>query len=135
MKKFSLARALIFVLMAQPAVAQKLLPATSEDIDAFDVQVSKQMKKSAPSTGKSQNSSADFGGAVVEEAKKLKESTPDSSKNFGQWVSGQRRRADQGQASVQGAAGAGNSGNGNGAANSQAGQAPGNSGGKGKKKK
>jgi len=100
----------IFALTAQPAVAQTLIPATSEDINEFDRQVSEQLKRSQKS-GKS-----NFGSQVSEEAKKLKDAGGDAKKEFGKWVSGERKKADQGRPSAasagrgNSAAGSGNSG-------------------------
>lgn len=113
----------LVALIAQPVLAQTLIPATSEDISEFDRQVAEQIKKSAGS--KSDKAKTNFGSEISAEAKKLKDS--DQGKDFGKWVSGQRKKADQGRPSAAGGgAGAG-----------QGSTAPGKSGsspGKGKNK-
>lgn len=102
----------IFVLSAQPAVAQTLIPATTEDINDFDRQVSEQLKRSK----KDKAAKSAFGSQVSEEAKKLNEAGGDAKKEFGKWVSGERKKADQGRPSAAGTqrgnsgGGAGNSG-------------------------
>jgi len=99
-------RLLSFVILAalitQPVMAQTLIPATSEDINEFDRQVSEQLKRSG---AKKEN----FGQQVSEEAKKLKDAAPEQGKDFGKWVSGQRKKADQGRPSAEGGIGAGRS--------------------------
>lgn len=93
---------ILAALITQPVMAQTLIPATSEDINEFDKQVSEQLKRSG---AKKDN----FGQQVSEEAKKLKDSTTDQGKDFGKWVSGQRKKADQGRPSAEGGIGAGRS--------------------------
>src|SRR5687768_16185901 len=88
----------------QPVLAQTLIPATSEDINAFDRQVAEQLSKS-----KSKSDKSTFGAKVSEEAKRLKDAGADKGKEFGKWVSSQRKKADQGRPSAQGSAGSGNS--------------------------
>ena len=95
---------LLLALMTPPALAQTLIPATSEDINDFDRQVSEQLKKSNVKKDKS-----NFGAVVSEEAKKLKDAGADKGKDFGKWVSGQRKNADQGRPSAQGSVGSENS--------------------------
>lgn len=104
----------IVAFAAQPAVAQTLIPATSEDINEFDRQVSEQLQRQQ---GKG---AAKFGAQVSEEAKKLNENAgANSKKEFGKWVSGERKKADQGRPSSAGSA------------SSASGGARGNSAGKG----
>jgi len=100
MSKFLLSLVLIFA--ALTLNAQELVPATSEDIQEFDRQISKKAKTERPSN---------FGSEVSAEARKLKDQSKDSRNEFGQWVSSQRKKSDQGQPSASGSA---NSGNGKG---------------------
>lgn len=114
---------ILAALITQPVLAQTLIPATSEDINEFDRQISQQLKKSA--NGKSAKSKTGFGSEISEEAKKLKDS--DQGKDFGKWVSGQRKKSEQGRPSAAGG----------GAAPGSSSAAPGKSGdnpGKGKNK-
>lgn len=85
MKKLLLAG----LIAAQPLMAQELIPATSEDIQEFDRQVTQAMKRESVRPG------ANFGAQVSEEAKKLKEESKDKKKEFGKWVSKQRSLEDQ----------------------------------------
>lgn len=110
---------LLFFLAAQPVVAQTLVPATSEDLQDFDRRVSEQLKKS----GGDDN----FGAQVREEAKKLNEPGADKGKEFGKWVSKEKKKAETGRPSTAG------SGVGNGGGAGRA-QAPGQNKDKGKKK-
>ncbi len=93
---------ILTALAVQPVLAQTLIPATSEDINEFDRQVSEQLKNAG-------DKKDNFGSQVSEEAKKLKDSAPDQGKDFGKWVSGQRKKADQGRPSAEGGIGAGRS--------------------------
>lgn len=90
----------LIALLAQPVLAQTLIPATSEDINEFDRQVSEQLSKN-------QKSKSNFGTSVSEEAKKLNEAPTDSKKEFGKWVSSQRKKNDQGRPAIQGSANSG----------------------------
>ncbi len=91
-------------MIAQPISAQTLIPATSEDINEFDRQVSQQLQRSKDKTNKPEN----FGAKVSDEAKKLKDAGADKGKDFGKWVSSQRKKADQGRPSAQGSVGSEN---------------------------
>lgn len=97
-----IASVILLALAAQPISAQTLIPATSEDINEFDRQVSEQLQRSDTKKANSDN----FGAKVSEEAKKLKDGNADKGKDFGKWVSGQRKKADQGRPSAQGSVGA-----------------------------
>ncbi len=66
------------------AFAQTLVPATSEDIDAFDRQLAEARKEN-------------FGKQVSEEAKKLKGTEKQDRSDMGQFVNDQRRKEDQGR--------------------------------------
>ncbi len=101
-----MAIAILLSIMAQPILAQTLIPATSEDINDFDRQVSQQLQRSKDSKAKPK--AENFGAKVSEEAKKLKDAGADKGKEFGKWVSGQRKKADQGRPSAQGSVGAEN---------------------------
>lgn len=101
MKMLSL---LVLVFATCALNAQELVPATSEDIQEFDRQIVKKAKTDRP---------ANFGSEVSAEARKLKDQNQDSKNEFGQWVSSQRKKSDQGQPSASGSPGNGN-GNGNG---------------------
>lgn len=83
----------LLILLGQPVVAQTLIPATSEDINEFDRQVNEQLQRNA-------KDNKGFGAQVSEEAKKLNESDVDNKKNFGKWVSGERKKAEQGRPSA-----------------------------------
>lgn len=95
-------RILITLMMLnEPALAQSLVPATSEDLAEFDRAVARQVKEEkAPEKSKSA-----FGAAVSEEAKKLKDASVDERKAFGKWVSSQRKKTDQGRPSAEGSLG------------------------------
>ena len=100
---------LVSVMVASQAAlgADDLMPATSEDISAFDRQLS--ALQQAPATqaglkeangdknrrddGEDKKPKENFGQTISAEANKLKDS--EKKKDFGKWVSGQRRRDDQ----------------------------------------
>lgn len=104
---------LVLVFAANALSAQELVPATSEDIQEFDRQIVKKAKTDRPSN---------FGSEVSAEARKLKDQNQDTRNEFGQWVSSQRKKSDQGQPSASGSAGNGNGkGNAYGNANNPAG--------------
>lgn len=98
---------LLLVFATGSLSAQELVPATSEDIQEFDRQVLKKTKAAHPSN---------FGSEVSAEARKLKDQSQDSRKEFGQWVSSQRKKSDQGQPSASGSAGQGGGKGSNGSA-------------------
>lgn len=110
---------LALLMIVSTAHAQELVPATSEDIQAFDRQIRAQQKTDR----------GGFGAQVREEARKLNDSSDDKNRDFGKWVSDQRKKSDQGVPSAGGSVGNGNgSGKGNsGSANS----GPGNNSGRG----
>jgi hypothetical protein len=112
---------LLFIALAGSCTlhAQDLIPATSEDIQEFDRQVTQHVKQDKATKPAKSN----FGAQVSEEAKKLKGNDKDS--DFGKWVSGQRRKSDEDRPSAQGSAGDNGQGNGHGNSGS-----PGNSNGK-----
>lgn len=112
---------ILALLAAQPSLAQSLIPATNEDISAFDRKLEAQLKKS-----KSDVKKANFGSEVSSEAKKISDGSADQGREFGQWVSGQRKKEDQGRPSAQGASSA--------AASAGKSADRGSSAGKGKKK-
>jgi len=95
--------AIYLVAMSPKIFAQELVPATSEDIAEFDRQVAKQLERA----GAKSQQNAEFGKQVSEEAKKLKNQTPEERKNFGKWVSDQRKKKDQGRPSAEGSLGVG----------------------------
>lgn len=96
---------ILVILAAEPTLAQSLIPATSEDINDFDRKVDAQLKKSKADSKKS-----NFGAEVSAEAKKLSDGSADQGREFGQWVSSQRKKEDQGRPSAQGSSGAANAG-------------------------
>jgi hypothetical protein len=93
--------ALFLLAFSQPLFPQDLVPATSEDIQEFDRQVAKQHKPDAAAKTKA----ATFGSQVSEEARKQKDVPKDQRGDFGQWVSDQRKKSDQGQAAAAGSVG------------------------------
>jgi hypothetical protein len=110
MNKAAVFLILLAAVYVQPLFAQDLVPATSEDMQEFDRQVAKQIKpKSKGNLGKPSN----FGSQVSEEARKLKDASDDQGDNFGKWVSSQRKKSDQGEASAAASVGNGNGNNGN----------------------
>jgi hypothetical protein len=80
--------------------SDSVAPAMSEDISAFDANVAK-ARKAAPA-----QKPANFGSAVSKKAQELHGTPPQGYKNFGQWVSDQRRS--QGNSSSSNAGGNGN---------------------------
>lgn len=98
---------ILIVLTVQPVIAQTLIPATSEDISEFDRQIANQLKRSGGRKADQKASKSSFGSQVSEEAKKLKDS--DQAKDFGKWVSGQRKKSDQGRPTADGGNGTGKS--------------------------
>lgn len=97
---------LLALTVAQAALAQTLVPATSEDLAEFDRRVSR-MK-----TGTKAVDKAAFGAEVSEEAKKLKDAQADERKDFGKWVSGQKKKASEGRPSGEGSFGVGSANSG-----------------------
>ena len=97
---------ILLSIMAQPISAQTLIPATSEDINDFDRQVSQQLQRA--NDAKQKPKAENFGVKVKDEAKKLKDAGADKGKDFGKWVSSQRKKSDQGRPSAQGSVGAEN---------------------------
>lgn len=90
------------LLVSQTLLAQDLLPATSEDLQDFDRQIVK-MKESAKSSSKSS-----FGSVIKEESRKLKDAALDEKRDFGNWVSGQRKKNSNGQPTDTGSSSSGN---------------------------
>lgn len=100
------------------AMADELVPATSDDLSNFDEQVKNSThieaspKDSTKVDGKSSSHRKDdkdkdnFGKIVSSEAKKLKDSDSDSKKGMGTWVSDQRRQDDKKHPDVDSHAGA-----------------------------
>ncbi len=101
------------------AMADDLVPATSDDTANFDNQIPAPAPAPAPSTdadgkhGKSADHSKDkkpksnFGTTVSAEAKKLKDADKDTRKGMGNWVSSQRRKDEQKRPNAAATAGAG----------------------------
>jgi hypothetical protein len=119
MNKTLLSTLLLTAFVVQPLMAQDLVPATSEDLKEFDRQVAKQAKpKDAAAKG------SNFGALVSEEARKLKDAGDDQGSDFGKWVSGQRKKSDQGQAGAAASVGSGNSSHANSVDNSNRGKKP-----------
>lgn len=80
----------VSVLLSVPAWGQDdLVPATSEDIQNFDEQVS---ENDAELDSSIMDGKDNFGSAVSAEAKKLKDMSVEERQKMGQWVSGQRRK-------------------------------------------
>jgi len=89
---------LLLISLGQFALAQSLIPATSEDLSDFDQQISKSESKKAESTAviptkKPKNSN--FGATVSQKAKDLKNEALDQKKKMGKWVSDQRAKDDE----------------------------------------
>jgi hypothetical protein len=84
MKLSNLILVAVMAYLPSVAFAQTLVPATSEDIDAFDRQLAEARKDN-------------FGKQVSEEAKKLKSTEKQERRDMGQFVSDQRRKEDQGR--------------------------------------
>lgn len=103
MKRLSL---IILLSLTQGLLAQDLLPATSEDLQDFDRQITK-MKESSKVSGKG-SAKDNFGAVVKEEARKLKDSSGDEKNKFGSWVSSQRKKTSQGQPSDAGSSSSNN---------------------------
>jgi hypothetical protein len=102
MKKFISITVFCILLGAVVAHAQDMVPATSEDIDQFDQQLSRQMSD----TARGSKDKSRFGQTVSDEAKKQKDADSEKKKNFGKWVSGQRRKNDDGRPDAAGSAAA-----------------------------
>lgn len=118
--------------LLMPAVvsAQDLVPATSEDLAQFDRQLllstqkgtdkeirkdktgqaglkgSKDDRKNTTFTGKSgKGATENFGASISEEARQLNEASHDDRKEFGDWVSSQRRQDEDKRPDSTGASG------------------------------
>ena len=125
MKRILLATGAI-VLMSSLAMAEDLVPATTDDVSNFDSQVANSARPPTnDDSSKDQGKSADhrkdkkdkkdksnFGMIVSAEAKKLKDSDQDKRKGMGKWVSNQRRQDDKKRPDAAVNPGSGASGNG-----------------------
>jgi hypothetical protein len=81
------------LLLSQGAVAQSLAPATSDDLNDFDRQLS-EVQSSARETSKG-SKSQNFGSAVSEEAKTLKDNEGAQKGKMGKWVREQKGKSDE----------------------------------------
>lgn len=81
---------LLLVLLSSWASAQSLVPATSEDLNEFDQQISQSTRKNTEK--EKSGKAANFGALVSEKAKDLKTEELDQKKKMGQWVSEQRKK-------------------------------------------
>lgn len=125
--------------------AEDLIPATSEDLRQFDLQLEraqsdsvKSREQNRPTTARPLNRLPErrqkLEAGVSAEAKKLKDESIEQRQEFGKWVRDQKRDNEQ-RPSVGGGLGAGASGNATpDARNSAPSTAPGNSGGRGRNK-
>jgi hypothetical protein len=93
---------LITLLMGPCAFAQSLVPATSEDLAAFDEQISNSSAKAPespkpehPAVPVKKSKTANFGSVVSQKAKELKNEPQADRKKMGQWVSEQRQKDDE----------------------------------------
>ncbi len=78
---------IVMICISSIAFADQVKIARDEDISSFENALS--TSKTAAEQNKPTNN---FGSLVSKEAKKLKNSAPDNSKNFGNWVSEQRKQ-------------------------------------------
>lgn len=85
-------------------MAQELVPATSEDLQDFDRQVSRLKHEAGPKRA-DRNDRQDLGAMIKDEATKLKDADKDDRRDFGKWVSGQRKKNVQGRPSAEGSFG------------------------------
>lgn len=92
---------IVCLLWTQFSFADDLLPATSEDIDAFDQALERQIKqvdKIEPpeKLNEPKDQRSDFKDVISKETQKIKDSRGrgSGSKNFGNWVRSQKRRDD-----------------------------------------
>jgi hypothetical protein len=92
---------IFIILFGQTLFAQSLVPATSDDLNDFDRQISKAQS--------SKNTKENFGAVVSDEAKSLKNSDLNKKKAMGKWVSDQKSKEDQKVPSANASKGQGNS--------------------------
>lgn len=114
MRRFILALSFL-MFVSQSAFAEELVPATSEDLQEFDQQVSKSNAEDSKAKEMAQRSidprkdaalsmkekkarKENFGAVVSTEAKKLRDESVDKRKEMGSWVSSQRRKSGQEEA-------------------------------------
>jgi hypothetical protein len=95
----------IILLTCQAAMAQELVPATSEDLQDFDRQVSRLKQEAAAKRAGDRPDRSDLGAMIKDEATKLKDADKDDRKDFGKWVSGQRKKNVQGRPTAEGSFG------------------------------
>lgn len=108
--KTTIMNILLIVMISPFAIAQSLVPATSEDLAAFDQQISnsaaqapKVVKPERPVATSKKGKAANFGSVVSQKAKELKNESQSSKKQMGPWVSEQRKKDNESiPASVQG---------------------------------
>lgn len=77
---------------ASTALADELVPATSEDLAQFDRQLSRLPKPADRGGSKAAGTRSDFGKRVSTEARRLDGENSAPQNRFGQWVKGQKER-------------------------------------------
>ena len=136
MKEFILTIGVI-ILAFSFAMADELVPATSDDISNFDNQIKNSVKSSTKVEGKSSNQrnnkkpKDNFGALVSAEAKNFKDANSEAKKGMGTWVSDQRRQDDQKRPEAVSNPGSGTSGSGDANSDAHAAAPNGHSNGKG----
>src|SRR5262245_641153 len=95
MKQNLLKFELITFLCGAGAIADELIPATSQDAAQFDKDIANARAKGlATAEGKKSARRMNFGAKVSVEAQKMGSEIADQRKTFGKWVSSQRAQGD-----------------------------------------